>query len=272
MRLTGETRLAAVIGWPVRHSRSPVIHNAAFAATGLDWAYVALPVAPGDVAGAVAGMRHLGIEGLSVTMPHKAAVAAVVDRLSADAVALGAVNCVAREGDALVGHNTDGSGFVASLREAGVDPAGMRCVVLGAGGAARAVVRALAGAGAAWVGVHNRSAGRAEQAALLAGAAGAVATTGDLAAADLVVNATPVGMGDDDGMPFDPARCAAHAVVADLVYHPEVTPLLAAADRAGLRTVGGLGMLVHQAAGAFRLWTGADAPIGAMVEAARQPG
>lgn len=272
MRLSGGTRVAAVIGWPVRHSRSPAIHNAAFAATGLDWVYLALPVAPGEAAPAVSGMRHLGIEGISVTMPHKGAVAAAVDRLSADAVALGAVNCVARDGNVLVGHNTDGAGFVDSLRDEGVDTDGMRCVVVGAGGAARAVVRALAVAGAARVAVHNRSAPRAEEAALLAGTTGAVATAADLPAADLVVNATPIGMGDDDRTPFDPAACASHAVVADLVYHPETTPLLAAAERAGLRTVGGLGMLVHQAAGAFRLWTGHEAPIPDMTAAARGDG
>ena len=270
MRLTGETRLAGVIGWPVRHSRSPAIHNAAFAAAGLDWVFLALPVEPGRAAAAVGGMAALGIEGLSVTMPHKAAVAAAVDRLAPDAVALGAVNCIAREDGVLVGHNTDGAGFVDSLRvDEGIDPSGMRCVVVGAGGAARAVVRALAGAGAAHVAVVNRNPERAAEAALLAGPLGAVAGADDLARADLVVHATPVGMGDDGGLPFDPATCAGHAVIADLVYHPEETPLLAAAASAGRRTVGGIGMLVHQAAHAFGLWTGVDAPIGAMSAAAR---
>ncbi|HEY1116890.1 MAG TPA: hypothetical protein VGE43_04250 [Acidimicrobiales bacterium] len=130
---TGSTHLAGVIGWPVRHSRSPAIHNAAYRALGLDWVYVALPVPPGEVPAALGGMRALGIEGLSVTLPHKAAVAAEVDVLAADAAALGAVNSVRRDGDRLVGDNTDGGGFVDSLLDAGVDPAGRRCVVLGAG-------------------------------------------------------------------------------------------------------------------------------------------
>jgi shikimate dehydrogenase len=270
LRLSGETRLAAVVGWPVRHSRSPAIHNAAFAAAGLDWAFLALPVPPGRAADAVRGMAALGIEGLSVTMPHKAPVAACVDRLAPDAVALGAVNCVVRDGDALVGHNTDGPGFVDSLRvDEGIDPSGMRCVVVGAGGAARAVVRALAGAGAAQVAVRNRDPDRAAEAALLAGTVGTVGRDDDLAGADLVVHATPVGMGDDPSLPFDPAACADHAVVVDLVYHPERTPLLAAAGAAGRRTVGGIGMLVHQAAHAFRHWTGVEPDVAAMARAAR---
>ena len=267
---SGNTAVAGVIGWPVRHSRSPAIHNAAFAAVGLDWTFLAFPVPPGDAGRALAGMAALGIEGLSVTMPHKSAVAAAVDRLTDDAIALGAVNCVARDGHLLVGHNTDGGGLVDSLRvDEGIDPTGMRCVVVGAGGAARAVVRALARAGAARVAVENRTPGRAESAALLAGSVGVVAGPDDLASADLVLNATPVGMGDDEGLPFDPVACAESALVVDLVYHPEVTPLLAAAQSAGRRTIGGIGMLVHQAARAFELWTGHDAPLRAMADAAR---
>lgn len=268
---TGATRLAGVIGWPVRHSRSPHIHNAAYRATGLDWVYVALPVAPGQVEAALAGMRTLGIEGLSVTMPHKAAAAAAVDALTDDAVALRAVNSIRRDGDRLVGDNTDGGGFVDSLVEAGVDVDGRRCTVLGAGGAARAVVRALARAGAAAVVVLNRDADRARAAAALAGAVGSVGALGDdgaLASADLLVQATPVGMGDDPTLAVDPAPLPDHAVVADLVYHPRRTPLLAAAEARGLPTVGGLGMLVHQAARQFEAWTGQAAPIDVMRAAA----
>lgn len=267
---TGATRTAGVIGWPVRHSLSPVIHGAAFAATGLDWTYLAFPVAPGDAPQAIAGMRALGIEGLSVTMPHKAPVAALVDRTTADAAALGAVNCVFRDGDLLVGDNTDGAGFVDSLWvDEDIDPAGMHCVVFGAGGAARAVVRALASAGADRVSVVNRSEARARMAAALAGDRGVVATSQAVADADLVVNATPVGMGDDDGLVVDPVATRPDTVVVDLVYHPAVTPLLAAATAAGRPTVGGLGMLVHQAARAFERWTKVDAPVVEMTAAAR---
>lgn len=271
---TGTTRLAGVIGWPVEHSRSPHIHNAAYAATGLDWVYVALPVPPGEVEAALAGMRALGIEGLSVTMPHKAAAAAAVDALTDDAVALRAVNSIRRDGHRLVGDNTDGGGFVDSLREAGVDPDGRRCAVLGAGGAARAVVRALARAGAASVVVLARDAERAGTAAALAGTVGEVGALGDpgaLSSADLLVQATPLGMGDDPTLAVDPAPLPDHAAVADLVYHPRRTPLLAAAEARGLHVVGGIGMLVHQAARQFEAWTGERAPIDVMRAAATAP-
>jgi shikimate dehydrogenase len=276
---TGSTRLAAVIGSPVRHSLSPVLHNAAFAAAGLDWVYVALEVGPGRVPEALAGMRALGIGGLSVTMPHKEAVAAECDRLSDDAAALGAVNCVVPDGDELVGHNTDGAGFVAALSADGVDPAGMACVVLGAGGAARAIALALARAGAAEVAVVNRTADRAEQAVALLGGVGRVVAPADagesVGAAGLVVNATSVGMGDPapSDLPLDPARLRAGQVVADIVYRPLETALLRAARTRGATAVNGVPMLVHQAAVAFELWTGVPAPVAAMTASvARQLG
>ena len=270
--ITGETRLAAVIGRPVRHSLSPVILNAAFEAAGLDWRFVALDVAPGDGAAAVRAARTLGLGGLSVTMPHKADAAGAVDETTAVAAELGAVNCVFWRGDRLVGDNTDGPGFLDALAEdPGVKVAGLRCAVVGAGGAGRAVVRALAAAGAGEVVVVNRSPGPAARAAALAGPAGRVGTAADAGAADLVVNATPLGMGRAAGepLPLDPALLHEGQVVADLIYHPRVTPLLAAAAERGARTTGGLGMLVHQAAHAFVRWTGAEAPVGAMAAAAR---
>lgn len=267
--LSARTRLAAVIGSPVRHSLSPAIHNAAFAAAGLDWAFMALEVAPGAAPAAVAGMRALGIGGLSVTMPHKDDVAAAVEELSDAAERLGAVNCVVPLGDGrLRGDSTDGPGFLRSIADAGFDPEGRRCCVLGAGGAARAVVLALAGAGASEVIVLNRSAGRGEHAASLAGSVGRIGEVGEVGDADLVVNATPVGMGGA-GVPLDPACLGAGQVVADLVYDPLVTPLLAAAAARGCGTIDGLGMLVHQAALAFEAWTGERAPLDAMRLAAR---
>jgi shikimate dehydrogenase len=272
--ISGSTRLAAVIGDPVRHSLSPAIHNAAFRARALDWAFVALPVAPGDVPRALDGMRALGIEGLSVTMPHKDAVAAAVDALDDDAAALGAVNCVWRDGGRLMGSNTDGPGLVASLADAGFDPAGRRCAVLGAGGAARAVVLALARAGAAEVAVVNRTPARAEAAASLADGVGRVAPAGVVEEADLIVNATSVGMGElDPGssvMPLPAALVRAGQVVADVVVHPLETPLLRLARSVGATAVDGAGMLVHQAALAFERWTGTYAPIDIMRGAVRQ--
>lgn len=274
--LTGHTRAAGVIGSPIRHSLSPAIFNAAFAAAGLDWAYLAFEVPEGAAGLAMAGVRALGLEGLSVTMPHKAAVIEGLDALSKDADALGAVNCISRRGVLLHGDNTDGAGLLDALRlDEGIEVAGSRCVVVGAGGAGRAVARALGQAGATSIAVINRSPAPAELAVEVAGFTARVGTADDLETADLVVNATPLGMGvvvstagEPEPLPFDVARLGTGQVVIDLVYHPAVTPLLAAARDQGLRTVNGLGMLIHQAAHAFRLWTSEDPPLEVMSAAA----
>lgn len=270
--ITGSTRTAGVIGLPIRHSLSPVIFNAAFAASGLDWAYLAFEVPDGAAGLAMAGVRALGLEGVSVTMPHKAAVLSALDELSPEAEALGAANCVVRRGATLVGHNTDGAGFVDSLRyDEGIDLSGRKLAVLGAGGAARAVTRAAGEAGASEVVVVNRSAAPAAAAAALAGPIGRVGEPGEVAAADVVVNATPLGMGvvvsrdgEPEPLPIDPALLAAGQVVVDLVYHPAVTPLLQAVRERGIVGVNGVGMLIHQAAHAFRLWTSEEPPLEAM--------
>jgi shikimate dehydrogenase len=269
--ITGRTRLAGVIGDPVRHSLSPALLNAAFDATGLDWVYLAFPVPAGSVPVALAAMRALDIGGLSVTMPHKAAVAAACDVLSPAAAALGAVNCIVNDGMRLVGHNTDGPGLVDALGvDEGVTVEGRRCVIIGAGGAARAVVRAFADAGAIDIAIINRSPEPAAVAAALAGRAGRVATPEAIAGADVLVNATPLGMGADTRLPVDTGLLRAHHVVVDLVYHPLQTPLLTAASALGAHAVNGLGMLVHQAGHAFRLWTGRPPPIAVMREAAEK--
>jgi len=269
--ISASTRIVGVIGDPVGHSLSPVIHNAAFRALDLDWVYVAFPVAAGAGATAVDAMRTLGLDGLNVTMPHKADVVGALDGLSATAETLGAVNTIHRVGDALWGENTDGAGFVDALRhDEGFDPDNRKIVVVGAGGAARAVILALAHAGAADIAVINRTASRAEAAAALAGAIGRVGSEHDVDEADLVVNATPAGMDGvlADFLTVDPHRLHPNQVVADLVYHPMRTPLLAAARERGAVAVTGLGMLIHQAAHAFRLWTGEDPPLEAMSAAA----
>ena len=271
------TRLAGVIGHPIRHSRSPAILNAAFRAAELDWAYLAFDVPEGEAVSALDAMRALDLGGLSVTMPHKQAVAAAVDELTDDARALDAVNCVVPDGTRLVGHNTDGEGFLRSLAaDAGVEPTGRRCLVWGGGGAARAVVAALGRAGAAEVVVVNRTAERAAAAAALAGPAGRVGTPADVATADLVVNATSIGMGAapataDAPGPLPPGGEAVHEgqVVVDIVYLPVRTPLLARAAAVGATPVDGVGMLVHQAAVAFERWTATTAPVAVMAAAAR---
>jgi shikimate dehydrogenase len=267
--VSGTTRVAGVIGAPIGQSLSPAIHNAAFRAAALDWLFAAFEVAPGQAATALAGMRALGLGGLSVTMPHKADVADAVDVLTSAAERLHAVNTVVPRPDGgLEGHNTDGGGFIDSLLDAGIDVAGRRCVVLGAGGAARALVVALADSKAAEVVVVNRSAGPAAVAAALAGDLGRVGTSADIAGAELLVNATSVGMGSND-VPARGGDLHADQVVADIVVHPLDTAFLRAARAAGATTVDGLGMLVHQAARAFTLWTGVVAPVDVMRCAAR---
>lgn len=272
--ISATTRLAAVIGSPVRHSLSPLIHNAAFAATGVDGVYVALPVALGRAADAVDAMRLFDWYGLSVTMPHKHDVVAACDDLTDAAQALGAVNCVFWRDGAIVGDNTDGEGFVNGLRSGlGVDPTGMHCAVVGAGGAAKAVIRALAESGAASVAVVNRSADKAHIAASLAGTVGVVADGDSLGRADIVINATPLGMADTDhrsAIAFDVAEVRADAVVCELIYHPERTRLLDAAADRGLRFQNGIPMLVHQAAAQFEHFTGIAAPVEAMTSAVEQ--
>lgn len=266
--ITGATRVAGVIGDPVAHSLSPALHNAAFAAVGLDWVYVALPVAAGRGHEAVAAMRTLGIAGLSVTMPHKDAVALAADERSDDVRILGAANTLVRNGDVISAHTTDGVGFIGALRAAGCEPTGMRCAVIGAGGAARAVVLALAREGAADVVVVNRTASRAAAAVSCGLGAARSGHLDDVADADLVVNATPVGMGGDRSSPIRGGLLRPGQWVNDLVYHPLHTPLLAAAEAAGARPIDGLGMLVHQAGEQFRLWTGTLPPLDAMHDAA----
>jgi shikimate dehydrogenase len=267
--LSAATHLVGVVGYPVTHSLSPLLHNTAFAHLGVDWVSVGFPVRPGRAAPALSGARELGIRGLSVTMPHKEEVAAAVDVLTPAAERLGVVNCVADVDGTWLGDNTDGAGMVASLaRGGGFVPAGRRCMVVGAGGAARAVIAALGDAGAADVVVVNRTAARAETAAGLAGPVGRVGAAEEAPECDLVVNATPAGMaGVDDapgGWPVDPALLGPGQVVVDLVYHPAVTPWLASAAQRGATTANGLGMLVHQAALQIERWTGLDAPVDAM--------
>ena len=232
---------------------------------------MACEVAPGAVEAAFAGVRALGFGGLSVTIPHKAAALDAVDEVTDAARAVGAVNTVVpTAGGRLRGDNTDGAGFLASLADEGFDPTGRICAVLGAGGAARAVVHALAGAGAAEVVVVNRTPARAESTAALAGANGRVGSAADVLRADLIVNATPLGLAGSQELPIDPALLREGQLVVDLVPNPAVTPLMRAAGERGAGVAGGLGMLVHQGARAFELWTGRPAPLEVMRAAARR--
>lgn len=263
--ISGRTRVVALIGQPVGHSMSPAIHNAAFREAGLDWLYVAFRVSPDGVEAALRAVPALGLGGLSVTMPHKAQVAQLVDEPSSAVQALAACNTVIPLSDGrLAGENTDGDGLVDSLMAGGVKVAGSRVVLLGAGGAGRAIAEAIGRNGASEVVIINRTIEKAQVAADLAGPVGRVGAMTDVTAADIVINATSVGMGGAGAFALDPSLLRPNHVVVDAVYQPLITPLLGAAAERGCHTFDGLGMLVFQAARQFRLWTGSEAPLAAM--------
>ncbi|HLG01566.1 MAG TPA: shikimate dehydrogenase [Acidimicrobiia bacterium] len=268
---TGATRVAGVIGDPVHHSLSPAIHNAAFAECGLDWIFVAFPTPPGRGAAAVTAMRDLGIGGLSVTMPHKEAAASACDTVSEHARRLRSVNAVTLTADGVLeGDSTDGAGLVRALHEDGISVSSKSVLVIGTGGAGRAVALALREEGAD-VTLAGRRAEAVTEAAETAGVhALALAHLSEAArAAEVVVNATPIGMEGIEGtIPFDLEVLGPQHLVIDLVYQPALTPLLITARHRGATAVGGLGMLVHQAALAFRRWTGVEAPLETMRAAA----
>ena len=270
--ITARTRVAGVIGWPIEHSLSPTIHNAGFASCDVDWIYTAFPVPAGRCAAILELCRAGTIGGLSVTMPHKTDVFALVDRVSPAAASLRSVNTVSVEPDGtLVGHSTDGDGLVDSLLADGVDPAGRSVLVVGWGGAARSVVDALNRHGCGRVTVTNRSGVDSHELGTIAPNASTVDWSSRHAAVeahDVVVNCTSVGMGDDGRLPVDPERLSDRTTVVDLVYHPLDTPLLVAAAARGCRTIGGLGMLIHQAARQQRIWLGQDPDVSAMTAAA----
>ena len=282
--ITGKTSIVGLIGWPVSHSVSPPMHNAAFDALGLDWRYVPLPVdagSPALVGRAVAGLFALGLKGANVTVPHKQAVMPFVDELTPAAQAIGAVNTiVVREDGSLLGDNTDARGFVADLRAHQVSLAGTHALVLGAGGSARAVVYGLAEAGCASVTLLNRTLSKATDLAAaiqplfpdctlsaLPFPAG-VAQSAD--SADLIVNCTSMGMTpNNETMPWDEdVAFYPGQTIYDLVYNPPRTRLLQKAEADGARVIGGLGMLIWQGAIAFELWTGQQPPVDVMEAAA----
>ncbi|MGH2785278.1 MAG: shikimate dehydrogenase [Actinomycetota bacterium] len=262
--------MAGIIGWPVNASLSPAIHNAAFAAAGLDWTYVAFPVRPELVGAALQGMRGLGIAGLNVTMPHKQAVIPHLDGLTPEVERVGAVNTIVAEGKRLYGTNTDGAGFIRFLeRDAGIEPAGLTAVVLGAGGAARGIAAAMVDAGVA-VTVTARRSEQADEVATASGAATAPweGRTEAVGGAELIINATPIGR-DGPATPIAGEAIAEGQTVVDLIYHPEATELIRIATKRGARAFNGMGMLLHQAALSFEAWTGVDAPFAAMAAAVR---
>lgn len=270
-RVRGSTRKVGVIGWPIEHTLSPVIHNAAFVALGMDWVYVPLPVATARLPAALDGLGALGFAGANVTMPHKTRSAELVPDLSHDARLLRAVNTIVVETDGLAGHNTDALGFERFLREdTGFDPSGRAALLFGAGGGARACALALSRGGLAELSVAVREPSRGEDLrATLEGSGTAlrVVSIDDVSEvhADLIVNATPLGV-HGERLPLP--SLVPGVVGVDLLYRPSATPFQAEIREGGGSVFGGLGLLLHQAAISFELWTGQTPPLSVMSAAA----
>ncbi|HUA63298.1 MAG TPA: shikimate dehydrogenase [Verrucomicrobiae bacterium] len=275
-----KAELVACLGQPVAENPTGVMQEAAFQALGLNWRYLTIEVPPDKLKDAILGVRAFGMQGINLTIPHKVAVLPHLDEIAPDAALIGAVNTVRRAGDRLIGENTDGKGFLRGLREkGGVDPKGKRAVVLGAGGAARAIVAELALAGAADVLVVNRSGKRGEEMVADLASRTRAAIRFQLwpdmfsvpAGADILVNATSIGLYPDvDSMPpvdFGAARPG--MLVCDVVFNPPETPFLKTARARGLKTVDGLAMLVYQGVIGFELWTGRTPPLEIMTQALR---
>lgn len=272
------TRPVAVLGWPVRHSLSPALHNAAFAHADLDLVYLALPVPPEELAGVVGALGAVEAVGANVTVPHKVAVTALCTQLTEEAELVGAVNTLAWTGDGLLGDNTDATGLRDALAREVAPRPGEGMLLVGTGGAARAAAVA-AGRLGLEVTVAGRRPRAATEVARLAQRAGSTTAApcdladGDalaqaVAAARIVVNSTPLGMGEEP-LPDPCHRLTTQQVAYDLVYAPPRTPFLADAEDRGAAAHNGLGMLVGQAAASFERWTGRPAPLEVMTTAAR---
>jgi len=276
MKITGHTQVVGVIGDPITHTRSPAMHNAAFAALGLDWVYVPFHVRPANLADAIRGFRAAGVRGVNATIPHKEPLVSLVDALSAEAEFVGAVNTLVFERDGTIfGDNTDARGFLAALVEGGLPlPRNERVVVLGAGGAARAVVAALVSAGVKEIVVANRTRERAqrltEEIRTRTGVESRAVPLDNetlapiLRESALLVNTTSAGMTGNESLTLRGDLLYPPLAVYDVIYSPPETPLLKAAAANGCRVLNGVGMLVHQGVIAFERWTGVAPPVEVM--------
>jgi shikimate dehydrogenase len=258
--LTGKARVAGVTGWPVSHSRSPKLHGFWLERHGIDGAYVPLPIEPANFPAAVRGLMFSGFAGVNVTIPHKVTAFAICDTVDDSARRAGAVNTLVFADGRIIGSNTDGWGFLENLRANGVDPAAGPALILGAGGSARAIAAVLLARGVS-VTVANRTRARAETLAHELPGLSVIDwhdRDAALAGQALLVNTTSLGMAGNAPLDIDLDRAARGLTVADIVYVPLETPLLAAARARQIRCVEGLGMLLHQAVPGFRSWFGVD--------------
>jgi shikimate dehydrogenase len=276
MMISGKTQIFGIFGYPVEHTFSPGMHNAAFNKIGLNAAYVPFAVSPETLRDAVKAIVPLGLRGLNITVPHKEKVIALLDELSEEARLIGAVNTIEVREGTLIGHNTDGRGFIRSLRDdAGFDARGKSVLFIGSGGAARAVGFSLALAGAKKIAFHDvdtrKASALAQDIHRKTGAEAEAVNEGRLAAAaedaDCLINATPLGLKRSDPLPIEKDLVHKHHLVCDLVYNPPETAFLKVAKARGAKRLSGLGMLLYQGVIAFEIWTGKKAPVPVMKKA-----
>ena len=275
-----KSELVGVFGHPVAENPTIVMQEAAFKALGLNWRYLNIEVLPEDLERAVQGLRAMNFAGINCTIPHKVAVLEFLDEVAPDAKLMGAVNTIVRDGNKLIGHNTDGKGFIRALADANLEPKGQRVVVLGAGGAARAITVELALRGASHITVVNRDEARgATLVKLLNDASNAKAefvhwTESYVVPAEttLLVNATSIGLYPNitERPNLEYESITSNMVVCDVIPNPPRTPFLQEANTRGAKTLDGLGMLVYQGAIAFKMWTGQEADVNVMREALEQ--
>lgn len=271
--LHGPEKLFGIFGYPIAHSLSPLMHNTAFRHLGLPYLYLPFLVHPQQLAEAVHGVRALGIQGINVTIPHKEAMTLLVDRLTPEAQIIGAINTVLADGNTLIGHNTDGTGFLTALeQEAHYTVAGKTMLLLGAGGSAKAIAVQLALAGIHKIILANRTRVRAEMlathlythtsvpsCAVIPFDQSALATA--MQEVDLIVNATAIGLESKEELPLPVEQLSSRHLVCDIVYRPLLTPLLRAAQQCGARVLDGLEMLIYQGALAFQYWIDSPFPV-----------
>lgn len=280
MNITGKTKTLGIFGHPISHTLSPAMHNAVIKALGLDMVYLPFEVKPSNLKEAINGIKSLGIIGVNITIPHKESVIRFLDDISEEARLVGAVNTIVNKNGKLVGHNTDGYGYIDSLKEElGFNPKSKRIIIIGAGGAARGILSTLAAQKPKAITIANRTLSRAVS--LIKAFKGKFRNTRFEAidldnnmlkmsfnSVDLLINTTSVGMKQGKALKISLETLPKIAIVSDIIYNPLETLLLKKAKKLGLTTHGGLGMLVHQGARSFKLWTGMDAPMNVMRKAA----
>lgn len=278
MQITGQTKIVGIIGAPIKHSRSPQIHNAAIAALGLDYVYAPFYVQPDNLGAAIEGCQAINVVGLNVTIPHKQSVIPYLDEISREATLIGAVNTLIFKGGTIIGENTDAPGFLQAMEEDGLDvPQGGSVVIIGAGGSARAIAVALALAGVQTICITNRTVSRAVALATTLSEKTGVSIYGiglddsrlpdAVGTSQLIVNTAATSMDISHPLLIDPEWLAPQSIVYDIVYTPPETRFLKAAAEKGCHTIGGLGMLIHQGAIAFEKWTGVNPPVEVMRQA-----